>query len=517
VKTLIIFRTSFFCLFVLALSGVSGIASAGEFVGRGDFTFYLDSATFRGSEGKSLQEIYIRIPNNEIRFNPSGDDFASKLKISIELLDTSGQPVVQQAERLNLTESNVGHTSSSIYFQTVIKRFLVKPGVYVLSFAVEDLEAPKRTMFGIVRGKFNTSAVRRIRLDIPEISEDGPSFSLPMFVWDIGSDGDKAVYHPNPPRMYGLYKDTLLTYVELYLPDTMADAPTFEFKTYILDTDGNTMASRSVSLPNPAPVPEKDSSNLLKSYPVIIREDLATFPAGAYSLNFSFGIENRTLSRVRAGLFSVAWDIRTWEVPRRDFLAEAKFLLTEKDFVIFESLSLGEQESRLDELWRSEDPAPETGINEAYEEFLIRLVYVNDSFYDSQRAAIFSDRGQIYMRWGPPDEFVQDVIPVNRETISEALAAVEDKYHPVNYSTHGVKPYSTVTKTNDVDPRNLGRIGEGGNTAFPFELWVYNNSGEPILSRDRLIDPDIGMRYLFIDREGYGVYRLETSTKISDK
>jgi hypothetical protein len=48
-------------------------------------------------------------------------------------------------------------------------------------------------------------------------------------------------------------------------------------------------------------------------------------------------------------------------------------------------------------------------------------------------------------------------------------------------------------------------------------LWLYNSAGEPILSRDRVIDPDIGTRYLFIDREGYGVYRLEASTKISDK
>jgi GWxTD domain-containing protein len=516
VKILIKHRVIVLYLLVLLLQG-GGVAAAGEIVGRGDFTFYLDSATFRGPGGKNMQEIYVRIPNNEIKFSPSDGDFVSTLKISIELLDTSGQPVIQQSERLYLTEPIAGNATSSVFYQTVIKRFLIKPGVYVISFAVEDLEAPKKTMFGIVRGKFNTSAVRNLRLDIPEISEDGPSFSLPMFVWDIEQDGDRTVYQPNPPRMYGLYKDTLLAYVELYLPDTMADAQTFEFKSYVLDTDGNTMASRSVTLPNPAPVAEEDRSNILKTYPVVIREDLATFPAGAYSLNFSFGIENRTVSRVRAGMFSVAWDIRTWEVPRRDFISEAKFLLTEKDFAVFETLSLGEQESRLDELWRAEDPAPETGINEAYEEFLVRLAYVNDNFYDSQRTAIFSDRGQIYMRWGAPDEFAQDVIPVNRETISEALAAVEDKYHPVNYSTHGVKPYSTVTRSNDIDPRNLGRIGEGGNTAYPFELWIYNNSGKPILSRDRLIDPDIGMRYLFIDREGYGVYKLETSTKISEK
>jgi GWxTD domain-containing protein len=504
-------------LIVPVVLGAWGNASAREIAGRGDFTFYLDSATFRGTRGKAFQEIYIRIPNNEIKFKSSGDEFKSRLKISIQLLDSEGTPVVQEAEQLDLVETGKSVTESSVYFQTIIKRFLLTPGVYTMSYAVQDLESPKKTVLGMVRGKFNTSGVRRVRLTVPEIPEDAPSFSSPMFVWRIDRDGAKTVYHPNPPRMYGLYKDTLTAYVELYLPDAMAVAPTFQFRSYVLDTDGNTMASREVSLPNPLSAAEAGTADSLKAYPVVIYEDLATFPAGAYSLNFAFGIDDRILSRVRAGLFSVAWDIRTWEVPRRDLLSEAKFLLTEKDYEVFQSLSLGEQESRLDELWREEDPAPETGINEAYEEFLIRLAYVNEHFFDGQRPAIFTDRGQIYMRWGPPDDFAQDAIPVNRETLAEAFAAVEDKYHPVNYSTHGVKPYSTVTKSNDIDPRRLGQIGEGGNTAYPFELWIYNGAGKPILSRDRLIDPDIGMRYLFIDREGYGVYRLESSTKISDK
>jgi hypothetical protein len=121
------------------------------------------------------------------------------------------------------------------------------------------------------------------------------------------------------------------------------------------------------------------------------------------------------------------------------------------------------------------------------------------------------------MKWGPPDEFIQDVIPVNRETISEAFALVEDRYHPVNYSTHGIKPYLNSIRPPVFDHRRMSQVGEGGNTAFPFELWIYNDAGDPILKRHKEKDPDIGTRYLFVDREGYGVYRLETSSKISDK
>ena len=198
-------------------------------------------------------------------------------------------------------------------------------------------------------------------------------------------------------------------------------------------------------------------------------------------------------------------------------MAEARFLLGDKDFEAFQVLNIGEQERMLDELWRSEDPTPETGVNEAYEEFLDRLAYVNQTFAEGARAAIFTDRGQIYMKWGPPDEFVQDVIPVNRQSLSEAFAVVEDRFHPINYSTHGVKTYVNAVRTPVSDHRKMSQVGEGGNTAYPFQLWIYSTAGKPILRRHKVIDPEIGMRYLFVDRNGYGVYKLEASTKISDK
>lgn len=508
-----LFRTSMIGLFAVTIIGLCRTASARDMVGQGDFTFYLDSSAFRGKDGRVLEEIYIRIPNNEIAFERSGNRFVSRVRINVDIVDREGSTVVHESEEHEFTEDTETRVGNSLYFQTLIKRCYVPPGAYRLTFEIEDLEARKLTLKGMVKGKFCKSAVRDARLEVPEIPDDTPSFSLPEFVWSVDTVNGKTVYHPNPPRMYGLYKDTLIAYVELYLPDELAKAPTFEFKSYVLDPDGNTMSSRAVSLPNPA-VSAQDEG--LRVYPIVIREDLATFPAGAYSLHFSFGLEKRVLSRVRGGTFSVAWDMRTWEVPRRDYLTEARFLLGDKEFAKFRELTVGEQERMLDEMWKTEDPSPETGVNEAYEAYLDRLAYVNRHYAESTREAIFTDRGRIFMKWGPPDEFIEDVIPVNRETISEAFAIIENKYHPINYSTHGVKRYTNAVRPPVIDHGRVSQVDEGGNTSFPFELWIYNRAGEPILSRDRVIDPDIGTRYLFIDREGYGVYRLEASTKISE-
>jgi len=232
----------------------------------------------------------------------------------------------------------------------------------------------------------------------------------------------------------------------------------------------------------------------------------------------SFGLDGQMLRRVRCGDFSVAWDIRTWETPRREFLAEARFLLGDADFADFQQLDIGEQEKRLDRMWKEHDPTPETAENESYETFLVRLAYINQHYQEAGKPAVYSARGQLYLRYGPPDDKVEDVIPINEETVQEAIEMVGDKYHSFNFSSHSVKPYAgQSTRSVVTDPRDLGRSREGDHSSYAFELWVYHTAGDPILERDRTKEADIGMRYLFTDRQGYGVYKLESSSSITNK
>jgi hypothetical protein len=48
-------------------------------------------------------------------------------------------------------------------------------------------------------------------------------------------------------------------------------------------------------------------------------------------------------------------------------------------------------------------------------------------------------------------------------------------------------------------------------------LWLYNGSGHPILERDRMTEVEPTTRFLFVDRDGHGVYKLEKSSSISNK
>lgn len=109
-------------------------------------------------------------------------------------------------------------------------------------------------------------------------------------------------------------------------------------------------------------------------------------------------------------------------------------------------------------------------------------------------------------------------MPLNRESMSDALQKVDDRFHSVNFSNTGARQgYATPHRNTLVDPRRFGAVGEGGETGFPYELWVYNGHGRPIRERDRGKEQDVGIRFIFIDINGYGRYKLEASSSMANK
>jgi hypothetical protein len=60
-------------------------------------------------------------------------------------------------------------------------------------------------------------------------------------------------------------------------------------------------------------------------------------------------------------------------------------------------------------------------------------------------------------------------------------------------------------------------VGEQGNVGYPYELWIYEAGGKPIRERDKAMEQDIGMRFIFIDTDGYGRYKLESSSIMMSK
>jgi GWxTD domain-containing protein len=93
------------------------------------------------------------------------------------------------------------------------------------------------------------------------------------------------------------------------------------------------------------------------------------------------------------------------ETPYRKWLNEdVSYIITDEERKTFKRLSTDEErEQFIEQFWLRRDPTPDTAENEYREEHYRRIAYANEHFA-SGIPGWKTDRGRIYITFGPPDE-----------------------------------------------------------------------------------------------------------------
>jgi len=126
-------------------------------------------------------------------------------------------------------------------------------------------------------------------------------------------------------------------------------------------------------------------------------------------------------------------------------MRQMKYILTNEEKISLKKIEKKDMEKQFFTLWKERDPTPETDYNELMEEYYGRVWYANEHF-DAWRPGWETDRGMIYILFGPPDE---------------------------------------VQRTNPVST----------NTSSILQIWYYNN---------------LNKQFVFKDQNGFGDFRLDT-------
>ena len=124
------------------------------------------------------------------------------------------------------------------------------------------------------------------------------------------------------------------------------------------------------------------------------------------------------------------------ERPFRKWLTEdVSYIISSEERAAFKRLQTAEEmEQFIEQFWLRRDPTPDTAENEFKEEHYRRIAYANER-YASGKPGWKTDRGRIYITFGPPDEI---------------------ESHPSGGSYQ--RPYYE---------------GGGTTSTYPFEIWRY--------------------------------------------
>ncbi|MCX7975039.1 MAG: GWxTD domain-containing protein [Candidatus Aminicenantes bacterium] len=87
-----------------------------------------------------------------------------------------------------------------------------------------------------------------------------------------------------------------------------------------------------------------------------------------------------------------------------DFLSKVRYIITSEERKIFLELPDSEKDTFIEEFWRRRDPDPETEENEFKIEYFNRLEKANELFLGEGRPGWLTDRGRIYILFGPPTD-----------------------------------------------------------------------------------------------------------------
>jgi len=86
----------------------------------------------------------------------------------------------------------------------------------------------------------------------------------------------------------------------------------------------------------------------------------------------------------------------------RLWLASVDYTITKEERKQYGALTEEERRKFQEAFWKTRDPTPATPQNEALEEYIARLRFVEQYFQENEVPGVFTERGRMYMRFGPP-------------------------------------------------------------------------------------------------------------------
>lgn len=341
----------------------------GRMVATGDVPFIGTVAMVPGPGDSVRAIIGVSLSNRAFAFERDGDAYAARYRVEYEIRRPDAPPVMVARDGVLRvpTLQEAMRTDETLLLQQEVA---LRPGAHEVTVRVLD------------RG----STARGTASQAVEVPRFTPgSVSPPMLVYEVAGraapgDSLRAVLNTRGSIAYG--GDTLLVYVEGYrferpalVPVEVRDeADSVVYRTNLAFSGASPIESQVIRLtPDQAPLGQLE---------VVVGEDPAVQRASALVS------------------FSGSWVVTNFE----DLLSLLRYF-GEDDRLA--QMRDADRDARL-ELWREfyrrTDPNTLTPENEALDAYFARVAIANRQFNDEGIAGWRTDRGEVFITLGPPDE-----------------------------------------------------------------------------------------------------------------
>lgn len=301
-------------------------------------------------------------------------------------------------------------TNSKHYLAPGAIELKLRPGRYTITYTVDDGTPGRR--FSRTTPQFT----------VPDFAASRPGIGRPIFLQERSGDSLIAAAIDGN----ALYGRPLLAYIPFSSMEPPANLryevlsiKGEEEKKKEIQTVG-TGTARIVGQAIPGPMESRGSDIVFRlrrdsvpenAYGAFVEYDASALDQGSYALLLEY--ESGGERRADTVPFLLRWIDMPFTLSNIRYAAKALYPIA-TDEEIDEILSADEedQEQALRDFWKKQDPTPATSYNERMAEYYRRVDYAHFNFAAlAQPDGVFTDRGKIYILFGPPTDMRRELNP----------------------------------------------------------------------------------------------------------
>ena len=340
--------------------------------------FVADLAFFAGPGDSTLAVFALSLENRNLSFQREGDAFVARYRVELSARPGDGGPPVVLVKEQIVRVASFAETQrneESILFQ---EGLTLRPGPWHLGLQLTDLANNR-----------STTAARDYT--VPAF---GPgTLTAPYLTYQVKGRGSRSapiaiILNPRGTLSYG--SDSATAYVEGY---AMPGPHTVPIR--LVDSRDSVVLLDSLHFAGGREV----ESELLR-----FRPDSA--PLGELRVIVGSGADTQSTAALVS--FSQNWVITNFD----DMLSLLRYYPDSPQLDSLRKAAPADRERLWRAFWKASDPNAATPANEGLDQYFLRIAVANQRFRDEGIAGWRTDRGEVLIRLGEPDE-VYDASPVS--------------------------------------------------------------------------------------------------------
>jgi GWxTD domain-containing protein len=361
----------------------------GRLAASGPMPFVGSIAFVAGRGDSTIARVGLSFENNAFAFSREGRAFATRVRIEYNFAPggtpgvrvaappetRSGAPAVQAVRDEIIRVESFAETMRGDESVIVEQGFLLAPGTYTLSVTARD---PGSNAFSRAEQVLQVPAFRPGSLTPPILVYQARPRQQP-------TDSLMLVLNPRGTVANG-GGDSLLLYIEGYRIPATKQVPV-----EVRDDRDSVIFRREVSFQGGRP---------LEAHVVRLGSDAP--PLGELRVAVGEGPEAGKVTALVS--FSRSWVVTNYD----NLLALLRYFPWAPDRLNALRNAKPADRARLwREFWTATDPVPETGENEALDQYFTRIAIANARFKDEGGPGWRTDRGEVFVTLGEPDQTIE--------------------------------------------------------------------------------------------------------------